>query len=52
VEVDVADPVRQQLVGMPVDDRDAIEAAEDRLHVVRVLGPEVPVAIVLVERRV
>ena len=52
VEVDVADAVGEQLVGVAVDHGHVLELLEDRLHLVGVVGPEVPVLVVLVERRV
>ena len=46
VEVDVADAVGEQLVRVAVDDGDVVERLQDRLHLVGVVGPEVPVPVV------
>src|ERR1700693_5415067 len=50
VEADVADLMLEHLMRVAMDDRDLVERLQNRLHFVGVFGPEVPVAIVFVER--
>ena len=52
MEVDVADAIRQHLVGVPVDHGHGLEGGEESLHLVGVVGPEIPGLVDLVERRV
>jgi hypothetical protein len=52
VEVDVADAVGQQLVGVTVHHGAALEARQQRLHLGSVDRPEVPGLVEVVQRRV
>src|SRR3981081_3169153 len=52
VELDIADAIGQHLMRVTVQHRDPIEALQQCLHVLGVVGPEVPGPVELVERGV